>query len=96
MNVSARHDRIDGHDARPSQGKGSALKPRYRPFMWMRQRFLPVLSILICAGFLIAVTGLLIGLLSANYQLLGHVFWALPRLGFLALVVLLVRFVTAH
>lgn len=95
MDVSARHDTIDGRETRTGEDGFPARRARYKPFMWMRRRFLPVLSILICVGFILAVSVLVVGLLSANYQLLGLVFWALPRLGFLALVVLLVRFVTA-
>ena len=79
-------------DARAS-GK-AARKSGYKPFQWMRQRHLPVLSILVCIGFLAAAAALVVGLLSGNYELVGLVFWVLPRLGFLALVVLLVRFVT--
>ncbi|MGB5557865.1 MAG: hypothetical protein WBN04_07620 [Paracoccaceae bacterium] len=61
---------------------------------WLRKSLLPALSILIGISFAIAAAGLIIGLLAGNYELVGLVFWLLPRLGFAALVVLLVRFVT--
>jgi len=61
----------------------------------MRKRHLPVLSALVWVGLLAAAASLVVGILTGNYELVGQVFWALPRLGFLALVVLLVRFVTA-
>ncbi len=55
-----------------------------------------VLAVLIACAFLASCLGLAAGLLFGNTVLVGFVFWLLPRLGFLALVVLLVRFVAAE
>lgn len=71
------------------------VKYGYRPSRWLLKSLLPILTILVCCAFVAACLGLVVGLLAGNAALVGFVFWVLPRIGFLALVVLLVRFVAA-
>ena len=74
------------HSNANSAGPGSAM--RYR------RLFVMALSIVVCIAFIAAAFGLVEGLLTGNLETVGLVFWILPRLGFIALVVLLFRFVT--
>ncbi len=56
---------------------------------------LTILSLLVCGLFFATALILIIGVATGNPAQVGLVVWALPRLGFLALVVLLFRFASA-
>ena len=87
--------RKSGRQKRHPEHKAAGAGFAYRPSEWLRISVLPILTILVCFSFVAACFGLVVGLLSGNPALVGFVFWLLPRLGFLALVVLLVRFLAA-
>ncbi len=76
-------------DRRTSQGNG------YGSLVALARLALSILSIFVCIAFTTASVAFIMGLLTADYVLLGFVFWVLPRLGLIALCILLVRFVTA-
>ena len=85
-NTVTRTSRNRPRDHSKANSAGSAM--RYR------RLFVMALSIVVCIAFIAAAFGLVEGLLTGNLETVGLVFWILPRLGFIALVVLLFRFVT--